>query len=183
MPVAKLQPAVERSGWIHLYDIPMTHGANAVAEALKHAPRFKSGPRKGPDFEERTTHFIQELLQPTPKLAWQWKRQSDDAPRPEGALEVSDQFVRYTKYLDGMEAWSQTTRSKLWHTELARYQLVTPMSGAVVLERKEQYKRHGLDQVDDTTIPFIPTTPSLPEPSTTLLILFGMSATLLRRRR
>ena len=42
-------------------------------------------------------------------------------------------------------------------TELAvRYQLVTPVSGAVVLETAEQYRASGLEPVDAGTVPTIP---------------------------
>ena len=38
----------------------------------------------------------------------------------------------------------------------ALYQLVTPVSGAVVLETEEQYQRAGLKPVDAGTVPTIP---------------------------
>lgn len=44
------------------------------------------------------------------------------------------------------------------------YQLVTPVSGAVVLETQEQYKRAGLQPVDAGTVP------TIPEPEILLLI-------------
>jgi len=59
----------------------------------------------------------------------------------------------------------------------AKYQLVTPVSGAVVLERKEQYARFGLAQVDETT------TPSIPEPSTGMLLIVAATMAWRRRRR
>jgi len=58
-----------------------------------------------------------------------------------------------------------------------RLQLVTPVSGAVVLERKEQYDRHGLTPADPATVP------TIPEPGTALLVLLGGGALLLCRRR
>ena len=36
----------------------------------------------------------------------------------------------------------------LWPQELARYQLVTPNAGSVVLETQAQYDKHGLKQDD-----------------------------------
>ena len=59
----------------------------------------------------------------------------------------------------------------------ARYQLVTPVSGAVVLETVEQFKRAGLEPVAESTVP------TIPEPSTGLLLLLGGGALLLRKRR
>ncbi|MGV8125274.1 MAG: VIT domain-containing protein [Candidatus Xenobiia bacterium LiM19] len=37
-----------------------------------------------------------------------------------------------------------------------KYQLVTPVSGAVVLEKKEQYEKAGLKPVDPDTVPTVP---------------------------
>ncbi len=54
-------------------------------------------------------------------------------------------------------------------------QLVTPVSGAVVLERKEQYDRYGLTPADPNSVP------TVPEPATALLALLGGGALLLRR--
>ena len=63
-------------------------------------------------------------------------------------------------------------------THLAlQLQLVTRVSGAVVLERKEQYDRAGLTPADPQTVPIVP------EPGSVLLLLLGGGALLLRRRR
>jgi hypothetical protein len=56
-------------------------------------------------------------------------------------------------------------------------QLVTPVSGAVVLERKEQYDRHGLQQVDPNSVP------TIPEPGSASLVAGALLWYGLRRRR
>jgi PEP-CTERM motif len=61
-----------------------------------------------------------------------------------------------------------------------KYQLVSYVSGAVVLETMEQYARHGLQPVDTATTPSVP---NVPEPSTILLILLGPLMACLRRKR
>lgn len=62
---------------------------------------------------------------------------------------------------------------------LARaWQLVTPVSGAVVLETAAQYKANDLDPADPATVPGI-----VPEPGTLMLLLVGAPALLARRRR
>ena len=62
----------------------------------------------------------------------------------------------------------------------ARYQLVTPFSGAVVLETQQQYKDHGLTPADGDATPKVP---SVPEPSTGLLVMLATAAAMLRRKR
>tara|TARA_R110001592_G_scaffold76600_5_gene231115 strand:+ start:97 stop:570 length:474 start_codon:yes stop_codon:yes gene_type:complete len=57
-------------------------------------------------------------------------------------------------------------------TRLAqRCRLVTPVSGAVVLETKAQYERHGLD--DDENLDAVP---AVPEPEEWLLIIIALCA-------
>lgn len=102
---------------------------------------------------------------------------------PEGAepmgREVWDQLARYS-------VWERVMAGILDHgsrEELAKlagkYQLVTPASGAVVLESKKQFEQFGLDQVDESTAPSIP---GVPEPSTAIFILFSMVGVWRRRR-
>jgi hypothetical protein len=62
----------------------------------------------------------------------------------------------------------------------ADYQLVTPISGAVVLETAAQYARHGLKPVDAATVP------TVPEPETVMLLIVAGAVgvwVLWRRRR
>lgn len=58
----------------------------------------------------------------------------------------------------------------------ARYQLVTPVSGAVVLETKAQYQRAGLEPVPPESVPVVP------EPSVGILLLLGLLLLAARRR-
>jgi hypothetical protein len=63
----------------------------------------------------------------------------------------------------------------------AKYQLVTPVSGAVVLENKQQFVQAGLQPVDPNTVP------NVPEPGTVLLLVLAggvlVGARWWRRRR
>jgi len=56
------------------------------------------------------------------------------------------------------------------------YQLVTPVSGAVVLENKEQYRQAGLTPASPESSPAI-----VPEPETWALLLLGAAVMLLAR--
>lgn len=62
----------------------------------------------------------------------------------------------------------------------ARYRLVTPVSGAVVLETREDYLRAGLEPAESGKIPGIPT---IPEPETWVLLGLAAMLVLLTIRR
>ncbi|MCE5324412.1 hypothetical protein LLG46_14015 [bacterium] len=53
----------------------------------------------------------------------------------------------------------------------ALYRIVTPISGAVVLETDEQYRQNGLNPVDPTSVPS-----AVPEPATCIGLAVGIAA-------
>lgn len=59
----------------------------------------------------------------------------------------------------------------------ARNQLVTPLTGAGVLETKEQYDQHGLKPADAMTVP------AVPEPTALSLVGVAVAAYFLPRRK
>jgi hypothetical protein len=73
--------------------------------------------------------------------------------------------------------WLQASRRVPEAIDLAAaLQLVTAVSGAVVLETAEQYARHGLTPADPMSVP------AIPEPGVRSLLLVGLVMLLLRRR-
>jgi hypothetical protein len=156
-----------------IYDVETTPGPNRLAETIYQSGALKRGPRLGEGFDG----FLTDLENGGQDRGWTWRRAAG-----------SDQ-------LEGVKVWSQLAR--LWaigavedprqavaedaRPELAaRYQLVTPVSGAVVLETKQQYAQNGLTPVDATAAPHIP---SVPEPSTGILVILTVTTALLRRKR
>jgi hypothetical protein len=83
--------------------------------------------------------------------------------------------------------WAHDEVARLWQAghqaealELAqRYQLVTPVSGAVVLETQQQYDAAGLQPVPEGTVPTIPE----PEEWALIIIALGALAYAILRRR
>jgi hypothetical protein len=59
----------------------------------------------------------------------------------------------------------------------AQHQLVTPVSGAVVLENAQQYRETGLSPVNPQTVP------AIPEPTTGVLLVMGILISWFWRRR
>jgi len=154
-----------------IYDVEMVPGPNRLSDQLGKEGFLKRGPTLfDPDPDLRK--FLTGLLEGRDELSPVWRR----AQAEEG--------------LEGKRVWDQLARS--WAMErsesqdvdraliAAKYQLVTPVSGAVVLETMEQFKQHGLDPVDVSAAPSIP---NIPEPSGAVLVLLAAIAGLLRRRR
>jgi hypothetical protein len=64
----------------------------------------------------------------------------------------------------------------------AKYQLVTAVSGAVVLETEQQYADAGLQAVDPSSVP----TSAVPEPGSMIALaagLVGMAGFAMKKRR
>lgn len=113
----------------------------------------------------------------TPAAAWQWRRA--DNSNGLGTQPVWDHLARVWAAREVDQASGSGDHEAL-AALAARYQLVTPLSGAVVLETQTQYDRHGLTPGDPSASPQIP---AVPEPSALLLLLLSTSALALRRQR
>jgi hypothetical protein len=106
------------------------------------------------------------------------------APSGEGVKQTSPHLARLWA-LDEVRRLTSAGR-KLSGTKgqeamklAADYQLVTPISGAVVLETAAQYARHGLKPVDAATVP------TVPEPETVMMLVVAgaVGAWVLWKRR
>lgn len=120
---------------------------------------------------------LRRLLTP-PATKDEWSISENDAVPP-GAIKVWDQLARWHAWQGVREASFGSENHDELANLAARYQLVTPVSGAVVLETQEQYRRFGLEQIDASTAPAIP---GVPEPSTVLLGLLSLTMIWKRRR-
>jgi hypothetical protein len=155
-----------RPGQPVLYDLQAGIGPDRIAEKLNGIPSVKSLPRRG---------SIRDDLE---RLVATWN------PGAKSFIAVRERLEHSagTNPMPGSAGSSHLVR--LWAREeiqrlvaarkmdeavrLAhRYQLVTPVSGAVVLETKAQYQAAGLQPVDAETVP------AVPEPSTWLMLLAG----------
>jgi hypothetical protein len=151
-------------------------GPNRLAEALHRSGALRRGPALL-DPRADLAAFFGKLAVEHDEITWNWRRSPtlpEDLGRP-----VWDHLARQWA-IDAVDsplsAISEIDRPAL----AARYQLVTRVSGAVVLETQEQFERHGLTPVDADAAPKIP---GVPEPSSSMLLLVAGAATLMRRRR
>ncbi len=95
-----------------------------------------------------------------------------------GFLPVREHVIRLAVSQLANSAWRSRDSSALApaRAKAVKTCIVTPLSGAVVLETKEQYNRHSLEPAKAEDVP------GVPEP-TTLLLLCAAAPLLLRRRR
>ncbi|WP_367871700.1 hypothetical protein [Luteolibacter sp. Populi] len=159
-----------------IHTVMAASGPNRLAEALQRSGSLKRGPALH-EPQKDLYDFLTLLGSEHEEAGWHWKR----SPQPPADLgqPVWDHLARQWA-IDAVES----PRSEVPETDrpalAAKYQLVTNVSGAVVLETKEQYDRHGLTPVDANAAPQIP---GVPEASTSLLLMISAAAGLMRRRR
>lgn len=158
-----------------IHEIEAVSGPNRLAESI-----FQSGClRRGPAMHESVdlTKFLDDLRTSGTEPAWNWKRAA--ACEGIGGTKVWDQLARLhaaEEAEDPLADLDDARRAEL----AARYQLVTRYSGAVVLETQQQYTDHGLTPADGNATPQVP---SVPEPSSAMLVILAATAALMRRRR
>ena len=113
--------------------------------------------------------------------AGRWRRESVSGAAVPADVSAGSTHVARLWAADEI-AWLSAPHRKIGReeaVELARtFQLVTPVSGAVVLENAAQYKAHELTPADPATVPGI-----VPEPATGLLLGAGGALLLALRRR
>ncbi len=159
-----------------IYEIEAVTGPNRLAEAI-----YRSGClRRGPTLlepRENFARFLKDLRMERQEPSWNWKRSASSDGL--AGNKVWDQLARFwSAHAVEYPAVIMTDSAR---AELAaRYQMVTPFSGAVVLETQQQYADHGLTPADGDATPHIP---SVPEPSTSLLVLLATAAAMMRRKR
>ncbi len=161
-----------------LYELQFGTGANAVRDELPQ--RYPAGhvPAAG-EPDDDLAALLRRWHGDT--VSYEYRRWQDDASNvPPAAIETDAHLARL---------WA---RDSVWELTAApgaaahaaalvratNFHLVTPVSGAVVLETAQQYVQAGLQPVDPALMPDV-----IPEPSAGLLLLGGMIMLLARRAR
>lgn len=166
-----LQQRLERNVMrTRLIELQAQTGPDRVLEKLDGLSALKRIPRLGAVSNDLVRLFDQW----TGKIkAFDFQRERIDAPSG----------LRVDRHIERLWARDETLRLAAEHKHdeavslAASNQLVTPLTGAVVLERKEQYDRLQLNPTDPTTVP------SVPEPGTLSLLVLGWLACAIARRK
>lgn len=166
----RLERSPARPAW---YAFQVRPGPNVILEKLdaKAAPVVL----EGGDLERLTARWQPGATQ----LVLQRKRvRARDAGPLRAADKTSDHLVRLWAHERILQlALSPAATARESGIELARqYQLVTPLSGAVVLETRRQYDEAGVEPVPPGTVP------TIPEPEVWALLAAALLALLYSRR-
>lgn len=162
-----------------LVDITDVAAPDRASEGLPESPLWRRMPRVE-SLEGDLVRLLGEISSQRPVRIWNRIRTTSDPGSVAEASPASRHLVRLwardavNRLLDGRKRDEAVALASKW-------QLVTPVSGAVVLETKEQYDRHGLAAVDPATAPGV-----VPEPETWALMVLGAAVVLWqagRRRR
>lgn len=168
---AALRQRLERSPTHpQLFEMQTTAGPNRLLEQLagvQSLPRFDS-------LENDLADWFRQLGAETGPWRFQRRAVSLDAiPGLDEVPKVTD-HVRRLYAADQIETIASKGDRKKAVQMAGQHQLVTSVSGAVVLETKEQFARAGLSPVNPAEVPVIP------EPSSWLLLILGLCLGMLR---
>lgn len=140
-----------------LYSLRTTNSPDEIEKALDGIAEVKSVPRLG-TFSEDLKRLLEQLTNQTQTFVFVRTSERAKPPAASEAIQTSDHLARLWANDEVARILSARDESlKDAATALAvRYQLVTPVSGAVVLESAAQYDAAGLKPVDPGTVPTIP---------------------------
>ncbi len=159
-----------------IHTIEAVPGPNRLAEVM-----YRSAPQvRGPRLTDAASlnAYLTGLLEGKESAGWTWRRAATDEGLVSG--QVWDQLARSWAIGAAEGAAGIHVPEEQCSALAARYQLVTPISGAVVLETDDQYVKHGLTPAGTDATPQMPV---VPEPSTGLLFLLTTGLALFFRRR
>lgn len=155
--------------------LPIQNGPNRVLEQLDGITCVALVPRAG-QLTDDLGGLLRSWSEAKPRLGLVRERLAKDGASASESERTSLHLARLwaADEILRLRADRQTGAAR----DLAgRYQLVTPVSGAVVLETQQQFAQHGLTPVDPATVP------AVPEPSTWALLALGLAAVAYRLRR
>lgn len=160
-----------------LYSVQTGTGSDAINRGLDGVKEVKAVPRTG-RLEDDLMQLFARLTGRTKTL--EWVRTSKKVDQHPETFQTSEHLARL---------WANDEVARIMNPQdgsledaaiqlAVRYQLVTPVSGAVVLETQQQYDAAGLTPVDSGTVP------TIPEPEMiALLVVAGVLLTLLLYRK
>lgn len=159
-----------------IHELQTVSGPDRVLEKLNGKANVKSVPRTG-SLGQDLAHLLAVWRGEIPVLELVRERSTP------AATATANRGKECSKHVARLWAFDEVSRliaakKRDAAVQLAGlYQLVTPVSGAVVLETKQQFDQAGLTPVDPQSVPVVP------EPGTLALLGIGLSALVVARWR
>jgi len=159
-----------------IYAFSLGQGSNKVIQKLESTHIFQSIPQLG-TLETDLTMAFEYLMKPD--QVYQYSRKAITHAPSNAVTSNSQHVVRLWAFNRIQELLQdRTEKSKTQALKLAMtHQLVTPISGAVVLETQAQYKANDLEPVEAGTVP------TIPEPEMWIMLMILLILALLGYRR
>lgn len=176
-----IEPLKQRLDWRKagdgpvIIDVPVKSGPDLIAEKLATTSAITALPRFGELNEDLDRLFS---VWSKRRTEFRFARSIDDTPNliNEKSNSASSHVVRLWAFQEIQKLVKEKRINEA--IKLAGlYQLVTPVSGAVVLETKQQFTDAGLTPADPATVP------SVPEPSTWMMLMIGVIVLWFWRKR
>jgi len=159
-----------RPSGAHLFDLQTRRGANLIADnlsglaAVNRIVRMGDAPQEMRRLFSRFNGGSQQFAVTRSKLPGARQATSSESKETSKHLARLWAFDEVANLLRLGDTKSSDAAMKL----ASSYQIVTPLTGAVVLETQEQYRRAGLEPVSPGTVP------TIPEPEEWLLMLSAL---------
>ena len=147
-----------------LFSLQIEPGPNHIFEALDLYPKLHPLPRRGSPGQD-LRQWLQTRQGQIPHWRAQWFREESETPETAWGAETSDHLARLWAHREVTRVAYQADQRERAAVLATSYHLVTPVSGAVVLETAEQFEQAGLKPADPSTVP------TIPEPETWLLLV------------
>lgn len=163
-----------------LLDLQTRKGNDVAAAELPRTPGITSVLRMGKVSQELEKSFARWKAQTPQYNIVRSRRPIGKTSQLDKAKQTSSHLARLWAF-DQVQALLESSENTEKAAALAStYQLVTPVTGAVVLETKEQYQQAGLEPVKQNSVP------TIPEPEEWLLMIavaIVLTWLLIQRRR
>jgi hypothetical protein len=159
-----LRQAMEHQRRVKLFDFQVGHGPHRLVEKLDNLAGIHTVARTG-----NTTADLAKLFDSFTTDSENWKAVRSSIAHGDPAIHQTDDHLVRLYALDQIRA--ALTDNKPGNDEALRlalkHHLVTPISGAVVLETQQQYDEADLKPVDSQNVP------NVPEPGVVTLMIFA----------
>jgi len=158
-PVTLLKQIMDRDDQnTPFYDYSVDSKQNIISESLQHAPNYHV-------LRGKFKNILSKYCGDNKNFAWRRNKVSSLTTfNPANSKQTSDHLLRL--WANDRVKQLLKTKSRKAAIQLAiDYRIVTPVTGAVVLENKAQYDANNLTPVDSNEVP------TIPEPETWLMII------------